>query len=59
VEKNDVPEKVLESVDECRRSFVRKLLVTSAFVVPTVMSFRMSGLGVNEASAQTGNMVKL
>jgi uncharacterized protein YjbI with pentapeptide repeats len=51
----DVPEIVLESVDEPRRAFLRKLILGSAFVVPSVASFSMAGLSVGEASVLCAN----
>lgn len=52
-----LPEKVLQSLDETRRSFLSKLIVGSAFAVPSVASFSMSGLGIGDALAQdTTNM---
>jgi len=51
----DLPEKLLESVDEPRRAFLRKLIVGSAFVVPSVASFSMAGLSVGEASILCAN----
>jgi uncharacterized protein YjbI with pentapeptide repeats len=52
-----LPEKVLQSLDETRRSFLSKLIVGSAFAVPSVASFSMSGLGIDDAFAQyTTNM---
>ncbi len=50
-----LPEKLLNSLEESRRSFVSKLIRGTAFVVPGVASFSMSGLGLNEALAQAGN----
>jgi uncharacterized protein YjbI with pentapeptide repeats len=52
----DLPEKVLQSVDETRRSFLSKLILGSAFAVPTVASFSMSGLAVSEAFAACSNL---
>jgi hypothetical protein len=54
---HDVPETVLHRIDETRRSFVRKLITSSAFVVPAVASFQMAGLSISEAQAQVGNQV--
>ena len=53
---DDVPEKVLESVDESRRGFLSKLIVGTAFAVPTINSFAMSGLGVGEAGVCVTNL---
>lgn len=54
---NDVPEKVLERVNGSRRSFLRKLILGSAFVVPAVTSFSMGGLGSGEAWGFVSNQV--
>lgn len=55
--KGDIPEKVLESFDESRRSFLKKLIIGSAFVLPAVTSFSMGSLGVDEAFAGVSNQV--
>src|ERR1700756_1958177 len=52
----DVSEKVLQSVDESRRAFLSKLIVGSAFALPSVASFSMSGLAVGEAYAHCSNL---
>jgi uncharacterized protein YjbI with pentapeptide repeats len=52
---NDLPEKLLNSVEESRRSFLSKLILSSAFVVPGVASFSISGLGIDQALAACGN----
>jgi len=57
VGKGDIPEKLFESFDESRRSFLRKLILGSAFVLPAITSFSMSGLGVGEASGGVSNQV--
>jgi len=38
-----------------RRQFIKRVAVTSAFAVPVVTSFSMTGLSINSASAQTSN----
>ena len=48
---DQVPEIVLESVDAPRRAFLKKLILGSAFVAPSVASFAMSGLSVGEAAS--------
>ncbi|MGA2961782.1 MAG: hypothetical protein ABSD96_08925 [Candidatus Korobacteraceae bacterium] len=49
---DDQPDpKLLESVDEGKRASLKKLLLGSAFAIPVIASFTMSGLGVNEAHA--------
>lgn len=54
--KGDIPQKLLEAVDDSRRDFLKKLILGSAFVIPAVSSFSMSGLGVDEASAIGSNV---
>jgi hypothetical protein len=54
---DDQPDpKLLERVDEGRRASLKKILLGSAFAVPVIASFTMSGLGVNEAYAGIGNV---
>jgi uncharacterized protein YjbI with pentapeptide repeats len=53
----DLPEIVLGSVDESRRTFLRRLIVSTAFVAPGVASFTMGGLGIGEAMANMSNLV--
>ncbi len=53
---DDQPDpKLLESVDEGKRASLKKILLGSAFAIPVVASFTMSGLGVNEAYASIPN----
>jgi hypothetical protein len=49
---DDINWKFIERIDESKRSSIRKM-VGSAFVVPTVVSFSLNGLDVNEAHAQS------
>ncbi len=51
----EAQEKVLRNVDQSRRAFLKKLILGSAFAVPAVASFSMSGLGVEKAQAQVSN----
>jgi hypothetical protein len=46
-------DRALESVDESRRSFMRKVVVTTAFTAPVVASFAIDGMMVSQASAIT------
>jgi hypothetical protein len=46
---------VLDRLDPDRRDFLKKVIVASAFTVPTVASFSMDGLSVYEAHAQNGS----
>jgi uncharacterized protein YjbI with pentapeptide repeats len=55
----DLPEKVLQCVDESRRSFLSKLILGSAFGVPNIASFSMSGLAVGETFAHCTNLTIL
>ena len=52
---DEAEEKVLGSIDKSRRAFLKKLILGSAFVVPAIASFSMSGLGVGEAHAFVTN----
>jgi hypothetical protein len=49
-------ESVLDRVDPGKRAFLKKLVVGTAFVVPTVASFSMDGLSLYEAHAQVSNI---
>ncbi len=42
----------LEGVDESKRSTLKRLIGTGAFVVPVVASFAMAALSVDELQAQ-------
>lgn len=48
-------DKILSRVDEGKRDAMRSLVAGTAFAVPMIASFSMSGLKVNEANAYTGN----
>jgi hypothetical protein len=48
---SDINAKFIERIDASKRSSIRKMVLGTAFVVPTVVSFSMSGLAVNEAHA--------
>lgn len=45
----------LDSVSEDRRSFLRKVVLTTAFTAPIVASFAVDGMMVSSASAFPGN----
>lgn len=49
---------VLERVDPEKRAFLKKIVVGTAFLVPTVVSFSMDGLSLYEANAQTSNLTQ-
>lgn len=49
-------EKVLERIDPAKRAFLKTIIVGTAFVVPTVVSFSMDGLSLYEADAQVSNL---
>jgi|GEM_PF-2669076 len=48
-------EQALETVDHGRRDALRKLVTTSAFAVPVVVSFAIDGLMVSPALAVTNS----
>ena len=53
---SDQPDpKLMENVDEGRRASLKKILLGSAFAIPVIASFTMSGLGVGEAHAGLKN----
>lgn len=54
----DELEQVLDRVDPKKRAFLKKLVVGTAFVVPTVASFSMDGLSTYEANAQVSNLTQ-
>lgn len=41
--------KLLDNIDEGRRASLKKILLGSAFAIPVIASFTMSGLGTAEA----------
>jgi hypothetical protein len=47
----EVNSKFINRIDESKRSWMRKMVLGTAFAVPTVVSFSMNGLAVNEAHA--------
>ena len=49
----DINTKFIERIDQAKRSSIRKMVLGTAFVVPVVASFSMSGLAVNEAHASS------
>ncbi len=42
---------VLDKVDPAKRSFVRKVVMGTAFVAPVVASFSIDGLTISDAQA--------
>ncbi|MBV8576522.1 MAG: hypothetical protein JOZ58_16010 [Acetobacteraceae bacterium] len=48
---SDINPKFIERIDASKRSSIRKMVLGTAFVVPAVVSFSMSGLTVSEAFA--------
>lgn len=48
--------KLLAQLDEGKRDSLRSLITGTAFVVPMVATFSVSGLKINEANAYTGNL---
>jgi hypothetical protein len=54
---HDPLDDVLKRTDPAKRQFLRKILVGTAFAIPTVTSFTMDGLSVYDAYAQgSGNL---
>ena len=47
----EVNSKFINRIDELKRSWMRKMVLGAAFAVPTVVSFSMNGLAVDEAHA--------
>ena len=50
---DDSLDAALEGVDEGKRSTLRRLIRTGAFVAPIIASFAMSGLTIEHAAAQS------
>lgn len=50
-------EKALKTVDVTRRDALRKMVLTTAFVVPVVASFSVDGLTVSSALAEPNNSI--
>ncbi len=48
-------EKALDTVDITRREALRKMVTTTAFVAPVVVSFAIDGLTVSPALAQSNS----
>ena len=55
MDKNDIDPRVLEPVDEKKRTSLRKMIIGTAFVAPVVTSFPVGGLSINEANAYVMN----
>jgi len=53
---DDERESVLDRIDPEKRAFLKKLVIGTAFVVPTVASFSMDGLSLYQANAQASNV---
>ncbi len=53
-EKKDI-DRALEGVDESRRSFLRKVVLTTAFSAPIVASFAVDGMMISSANAYVPN----
>ena len=47
---------VLSRVDEGKRDALRSLVAGTAFAIPMIASFSVSGLKVNEANAYVSNL---
>lgn len=48
-------DEALETIDESRRSALRKMVLTAAFAAPVVASFAVDGMLISPAVAQSGN----
>lgn len=48
---NDKIDQALDGVDPAKRSFLRKVVVTTAFAAPVVASFAIDGMVVSKALA--------
>jgi len=49
----DLPEAVLERVDETRRAFINKMIAATPFMVPAVASLTITSFTADEVAAQT------
>jgi len=52
----DPDPEVLAHVDTTRRSSLRRILIATAYAVPTIASFSLAGLSSNEAHAYVSNI---
>jgi hypothetical protein len=52
----DKVDELLERIDPEKRAFLKALVVSTAFAVPTVASFSMEGLSLHAAHAQISNL---
>jgi|SRR5215469_17932125 len=57
MDNSDALKQVLENVDVSRRSFLKKLILGSAFAIPAVASFSIGSLGTAEAQVCTSNLL--
>jgi len=48
---NNSDPKLIDRIDESKRASIRKMVLGAAFIVPTVASFSLNGLAINEAHA--------
>ena len=55
---SDINTKFIERIDQAKRSSIRKMVLGTAFVVPTIASFSMSGLAVHQANAYVSNTTR-
>jgi hypothetical protein len=49
----DLPEAVLERLDETRRAFINKMIAATPFLVPAVASLTITSFTADEVAAQT------
>jgi hypothetical protein len=54
MKKEEINKDLLEKVDAKRRDFLRKLVISSAFAVPVIVSFSMDGIRLKAAYGQSG-----
>ena len=52
----DLPEAVLERLDETRRAFINKMIAATPFLVPAVASLTITSFTADEVAAQTATV---
>ena len=55
MDNKDLDPRVLEPIDEKKRTSLRKMIIGTAFVAPVATSFPVGGLSINEANAYMAN----
>jgi hypothetical protein len=51
-----VESELLANVDEAKRSFLRKLVIGTAYAAPAVASFSLAGLSAADAQSYVSNL---